>query len=256
MANGIGSTLRDARSRRKLGLPEVESATKIRLRYLRAMENEEWDVLPGGAYSRAFLRTYASYLGLDGDRIAEDYRQSAERDTTDRPVRVEAVAAGGPVRTNRRLPKRALGLLVSAALVAAIVAVALIGGSGDGGSRGAAKGGGPGPGKEASRDAGSLAEAPARSEVAVLIAASGEVWVCLLDAAGKPLVDGEILEAGAEAGPFHAEGFTAAFGNGEFELTIDGKQADTPPSASPVGYEIDSKGSLTPLEEGERPECT
>ena len=47
------------RNRRKIDLSEVEAATKIRVRYLRAIENEEWDVLPGGIYTRGFIRTYA-----------------------------------------------------------------------------------------------------------------------------------------------------------------------------------------------------
>ena len=57
---GSAATLREARNRRKVDLSEVEAATKIRVRYLRAIENEEWDVLPGGAYTRGFIRTYAS----------------------------------------------------------------------------------------------------------------------------------------------------------------------------------------------------
>ena len=77
-----------------MALEDVEGATKIRLRYLRAMENEEWDALPGGTYSRAFLRTYASYLGLDGERIADDYRDAMDVDGADRSARVEPTAVG------------------------------------------------------------------------------------------------------------------------------------------------------------------
>ena len=74
MDSGIGAILREARNRRKVELSEVEAATRIRLRYLRAIEDEEWDVLPGGVYTRGFIRTYASFLGLDGERLVEDYR--------------------------------------------------------------------------------------------------------------------------------------------------------------------------------------
>jgi cytoskeletal protein RodZ len=59
----IGATLRDARIRQKVDMPDIEAETKIRVRYLRALENEEWDVLPGGAYTRSFIRTYANHLG-------------------------------------------------------------------------------------------------------------------------------------------------------------------------------------------------
>ncbi len=75
MEKAVGNTLREARNRRKIDLPQVEEATKIRIRYLRAIENEEWDVLPGDAYVRAFIRTYASFLGLDGERLAEEHRR-------------------------------------------------------------------------------------------------------------------------------------------------------------------------------------
>jgi Helix-turn-helix domain len=69
----IGYTLRAARERQGLGLPEVESATKIRARYIRAIEEEDFDSLPGEAYNRGFLRTYAEYLGLDGEAYVDEY---------------------------------------------------------------------------------------------------------------------------------------------------------------------------------------
>jgi cytoskeleton protein RodZ len=248
---GIGATLREARSRRKVDLAEVETAIKIRLRYLRAMENEEWDVLPGGAYTRGFIRTYANYLGLDGERLADEYRRSVAPPPPERgPRRVEPVPSGASLGRERRLPGRALAVLVSLVLVAALVAIGLTGG--DDGST--APEGNTKRGATGQVEDGQTTVAAQRG-VVVHLAATGEVWVCLLDNQEEPLIDGEILETGSEAGPFRAGAFTAAFGNGEVELTIDGKRADTPPSASPVGYEIGSGGDLSPLEEGERPDC-
>ncbi|HZT54127.1 MAG TPA: helix-turn-helix domain-containing protein [Gaiellaceae bacterium] len=69
----IGSSLRAARERQGLDYGEVELATKIRAKYLRALEEEDFDAIPGEAYARGFLRTYADYLGLDGDVYAEEY---------------------------------------------------------------------------------------------------------------------------------------------------------------------------------------
>jgi hypothetical protein len=66
VATGIGEQLSAARSARGIELEEVEERTKIRKRYLRAMEEERWELLPGAAYARAFLRTYAEFLALDG----------------------------------------------------------------------------------------------------------------------------------------------------------------------------------------------
>src|ERR687890_613122 len=66
----IGETLREARMRRRIDMTEVETATKIRGKYLRALENEEWDLLPGPTFVKTFLRTYAEYLGLDSRLLA------------------------------------------------------------------------------------------------------------------------------------------------------------------------------------------
>src|SRR5687768_18128194 len=60
----IGETLREARMRRRVDMTEVETATKIRGKYLRALENEEWDLLPGPRFVKTFLGTYAEYLAL------------------------------------------------------------------------------------------------------------------------------------------------------------------------------------------------
>lgn len=69
----IGYSLRSARERQGLGYPEIELATKIRAKYIRALEEEDFDSLPGDAYVRGFLRTYADYLGLDGEIYVDEY---------------------------------------------------------------------------------------------------------------------------------------------------------------------------------------
>jgi cytoskeleton protein RodZ len=53
----IGNSLREARERQGLGYPEIESATKIRSKYIRALEEEDFTAIPGDAYIRGFLRT-------------------------------------------------------------------------------------------------------------------------------------------------------------------------------------------------------
>jgi len=69
----IGNSLREARERQGLGYPEIELATKIRAKYIRALEEENFTAIPGDAYIRGFLRTYAEYLGLDGDVYVDEY---------------------------------------------------------------------------------------------------------------------------------------------------------------------------------------
>jgi hypothetical protein len=250
---GIGATLRETRSRRKVSLDEVEAATKIRVRYLQALENEEWDVLPGGAYTRGFIRTYASYLGLDGDRLAEEYRRTSGPPQGQRAPRVEPAAApgGGPGR--RRPPVRALAVALLAALIGAAVAIGVLAG---GDETSAPK---PSPKKKQQAGGGeraaTVSEPRTATGVSVELAARAEVWVCLVNAQEEQLIDGQILEAGAEEGPFRSASFTVSFGNGEVSLRVDGDEAEIPSTSSPIGYSIDSEGSLTPLGESERPTC-
>src|SRR4051794_29164123 len=75
----IGATLREARMRARIDISELESETKIRAKYLRALENEEWDLLPGPTYVKSFLREYADSLGLDGRMLVEEYKMRHER---------------------------------------------------------------------------------------------------------------------------------------------------------------------------------
>jgi cytoskeleton protein RodZ len=69
----IGNSLRTARGRQGLELAEVDADTHIRMRYLKALEDERFDLLPGAAYVRGFLRTYANYLGLEADPFVDEY---------------------------------------------------------------------------------------------------------------------------------------------------------------------------------------
>jgi hypothetical protein len=90
----IGSSLRAARMRQRLELSDVERDTRIRARYLGALEDERFDVLPGPAYTKGFLRTYADYLGLDAQRFLDEYktRFAAEEELA------ALMGAGNPVR--------------------------------------------------------------------------------------------------------------------------------------------------------------
>ena len=69
----IGNSLREARLRQGLEIPRIEADTKIRGKYLRALEEEQFEVLPGDTYVKGFLRTYADYLGLEGQLYLDEY---------------------------------------------------------------------------------------------------------------------------------------------------------------------------------------
>jgi hypothetical protein len=254
--DGVGKTLRDARDLRELDLTEVEASTRIRVRFLRALEDEEWDVLPGETYARAFIRTYADFLGLDGARLAEEHRREAG---------VSLPGEGLPrVEPDPIAPgERPQGLRLSPPVATAIVAIGLVailivvGVTGGGGSSETPRNDRPGPagGQQAGGGQPSEASKPQRG-MSLELTATAEVWVCLLDSAGKPLVDGKILASGTEAGPYRSGSFTVSFGNGEVSMTVNGQQASIPATSSPIGYTIGAGGELRELPEGERPTCT
>src|SRR6201996_9612114 len=108
----IGATLREARMRARIDISEIEAETKIRAKYLRALENEEWGLLPGPAYVRSFLRTYAEALDLDAKLLLEEYKLRHERpsDHDLMPIGAPRRRGGGgrgrmgPPREPRRLP--------------------------------------------------------------------------------------------------------------------------------------------------------
>lgn len=255
MENGIGPTLRDARSRRKVDLSAVEASTKIRIRYLRALENEEWGQLPGGAYTRSFIRTYASYLGLDGDRLVDEYKRSLDPSPVGSLSRSEPLVPPRKPRVAPRLSRGAWGAIVGVGLIVVLVVIGSQGGGktsrGKGGSSTQA-GGTQHPGAAAA----SQGPKQVPGVVSVRLAATADVWVCLLDEKGRALVDGQILGTGAEEGPFHSGSFTVSFGNGEVSMMVDGQEASIPATSSPIGYSIDSSGNLQQLPDSQRPTCT
>ncbi len=257
MDDSVGSKLREARSRRKLSLADVEAATKIRGRYLQAIENDDWDQLPGDTYARAFIRTYGRFVGLDGERLAEEQRRSSgstapgERlpRVEPRPQQVRRRRSGG----GRWLPPGVVAAAVVALVIAALLAIGLSTGGPRSGERpqsesGRANGNGA---KQRQR-----AEKPGPSGHSLVLAAKGEVWVCLLNGKGNPLVDGSILAAGESEGPFRSGSFTLALGNGAVTMTVDGKQQHLPEPSSPIGFAVRADGSVRELPEGERPTCT
>src|ERR1700712_4605994 len=103
----IGETLRETRMRRRIDMTEVEAATKIRAKYLRALENEEWDLLPGPTFVKTFLRTYAEYLELDPRLLVEEYRQRYERPSS-QDLGPFGPGLGGQRQRRRRRPRRSV----------------------------------------------------------------------------------------------------------------------------------------------------
>jgi cytoskeleton protein RodZ len=121
----IGSSLRDARLRQELDFPELEERTKIRPKYLRALEDEQFDILPAPTYVKGFLRSYAEALGLDGQPFVDEYnsRFAVGEDEVvvhTRRMPVQQRRGGRPVRESRI----AMVALVAITIVTALVIAA------------------------------------------------------------------------------------------------------------------------------------
>src|ERR1700760_2758916 len=125
----IRELLRETRMRRRIDMTEVEAATKIRAKYLRALENEEWDLLPGPTFVKTFLRTYAEYLELDPRMLVEEYRQRYERPSTQDLRPFKPGAARQRQRRRARPPRRrgpSLALLFGLSVFVVLLAVLVV----------------------------------------------------------------------------------------------------------------------------------
>ena len=267
----IGSTLRDTRIRKKIDIGTVEAATKIRAKYLRALENEEWAVLPGPTYVKSFLRTYAEYLGLDAPMLVEEYSARFEP-----AAELELPVFGGEEGRRRRPRPRfpgppSRGLVVGAVAAAVLALLLVLGLTGDE-SRDA--GSGPTrsenarPKPRAERGGTSAARRQGKSRrargdgardrsaggVVVSVIAVRDVWVCLVDARDRSRIGGRVVPGGEREGPFRSKRFRITAGNGGADLRINGRLRDVPESSEPLGYSI-SAGRVRTLSQGERPTC-
>src|SRR4026208_1475512 len=101
----IGNSLREARLRQGFDLARVEDDTKIRAKYLQALEDERFEVLPSETYVKGFLRTYAEYLGLDGQLYVDEF--NSRYASGDEEYREPVVARRtSHVRRHRRVAPR------------------------------------------------------------------------------------------------------------------------------------------------------
>jgi cytoskeleton protein RodZ len=129
----IGNSLREARVRQQLELTEVEQATKIRARYLRALEEESFEALPAQTYVKGFLRTYADYLGLDGQLYVDEFNSRFGEGEEPPNEPVVARRTSHVRRQHRRLERRwvVFALAGIAALFALVIAAWKFGGNGN-----------------------------------------------------------------------------------------------------------------------------
>jgi cytoskeleton protein RodZ len=266
----IGATLREARMRQRIDISEVESETKIRAKYLRALENEEWDLLPGPTYVKSFLRTYAEALGLDGKLLIEEYKLRHERlsDVEMQPIRPPG--AREPRRRRRAGSGRGWAVLAVVVLIlGGLYAVGQIGNDGGGDNTASTT-----PTtttsttkttkSRTSRSRRSGASSSSRSSkrkkskpklVRLRLVPTGPVYVCMKRAGGETVVDGRILQAGSRQPTYRSRRFRVVLGNSEVRLRVNGRTRSVPPTGGVLGYDITPPGRVRPLPAASRPRC-
>jgi cytoskeleton protein RodZ len=243
----IGETLREARMRRRIDMTEVEAATKIRAKYLRALENEEWDLLPGPTFVKTFLRTYAEFLDLDPRMLVEEYRQRYERPST-QDLTPFSAGMSGQRRRRRQRPRRPIGpfLVVLGGIGVLLAALYLLG----------VVWGDTPDDQETNRASGTPTatatatatpkktttpkkkKKAAPTRVTLRLTATSRVYACVEDATGKAVIDGQTLEPGKATKSFRSQRFRVNLGSGAVRMTVSGKRYEAADVGTPIGYEI------------------
>jgi hypothetical protein len=252
----IGSTLREARMRAHIDITEIESKTKIRAKYLRAIENEEWDLLPGPTYVKSFLKAYADCLGLDSRVLVDEYKRRFERPDQDThtiaTLRHEREkAARGPL-----LPPWLLTAAVLALIVGALFAVGKLGnGSNHQTSSLSASNTRHHRHRRTSRSDTVTTPTPPPPRVATLkLVPTGSVYVCVVGAAGNALIPGVIYNAGQVVPEARSAKLLVTLGNNSVTVRANGKPYAVAPSATAITFEVRPTG-VRPLATGTGPNC-
>jgi transcriptional regulator with XRE-family HTH domain len=248
----IGESLREARMRARIDVAEIEAQTKIRAKYLRALENEEWDLLPGPTYVKSFLRTYAEALDLDAKLLVDEYKLRHERLSD---VELQPINAAAPGRERRRQSPVLPPWFFIAVIIAGLVFALYLLGNG-GGNSGDTTTTPPQTTTTTRRPA--ATPPPARrarpTKVRLRIDATGPVNVCL-KAGDRALVNGQTLEAGQRTPTFASKRFRLTLGNNAAHLRVNGKTRRVKASSQPIGIEITPERGRQPLSAKERPVC-
>jgi cytoskeleton protein RodZ len=264
----IGATLREARMRARIDVSEIEAQTKIRAKYLRALENEEWGLLPGPTFVKSFLRTYAQALGLDGKAMVEEYRLHHERPSEAMLEPIVSTPQSNRTRTRGRGasgdgPSRGYMVIVSVIGVVIIALIVLLVSGGGGGGGGGSSTGATNASTHSNKSGhghhapvASTHHVSANAMVALSLRPTAVVYVCLLGDGGHKLIPGIELQPGETTPTYHARRFELTLGNSSVTMFVDGTPRTVAPSSQAIGYSITKAYGRRPLAAGKLPTCT
>jgi cytoskeleton protein RodZ len=248
----IGDSLREARMRQELDIADVEERTKIRAKYLRALENEEFGVLPGPATVRAFLRTYAEMLGLDAHVLLEEYRVTHEPpDENDAQPLAETAPPPRRMPSGPPIGPPGRGMVVAGLLVALLALLLILGLSGQDESKDKPTTTTQDQTRERRKPQRRARKPPPPPKgITLNVAPVDPTYVCVDRGVGTPVVFEGIL---AEPRTFKAPGkLRLNLGKTSAALKVNGRAVQVERTADPVGFEFSGNASK-PLESGRRP---
>ena len=239
--------------RARIDISEIEAQTKIRAKYLRALENEEWDLLPGPTYVKSFLRTYAEALDLDAKLLVDEYKLRHERLSE---VELQPISAAAPGRERRRQKPILPPWFFVAVIIGGLFLALYLLGSGENEPETSSA---PLPPTTTTREERPAATPPPPprtrpSRVRLRIEATGPVNICL-KAGDRTLINGQTYEAGQRTRTFAARRFRLTLGNNSALLRINGRTRRVAASSQPIGLEITPGKGRQPLSASERPVC-
>jgi hypothetical protein len=251
----IGATLREARMRARIDVSEIEAQTKIRAKYLRALENEEWSLLPGPTFVKSFLRTYAQALGLDGKALVEEYRLNHERGNEVFEPIVSTPGGSSRQRQTRGGGGPSRGYVAAVSIVVALIVLLIVLLATSGGSSPKHAGRTARDGAATHTVTTSVTHSTVPAVVTVSMKATAPVYVCLLDEHGNKLVPGVTLGAGESTSTYHGRRFEVTLGNSEVTMYVDGRPRTVPASSEAIGYTITKAHGRQRLTPGHLPTC-
>jgi cytoskeleton protein RodZ len=242
--------------RAHIDITEVETRTKIRAKYLRAIENEEWDLLPGPVYVKSFLRTYGDYLGLDSRMLIDEYKRRYER-PSDHELRPIATLSRERERASRG-PLLPPWVIVAAVLVVVVVVLYVLGNSSGSKSPTTPAAQKPPPVEHhhhpRHHSQTTTPAAPSTVKLQLSPTGPGAIYVCLEDGNKHPLIRGATFTAGQTIPTFTRDKLLLTLGNASVTMKVNGKAMKVPPSSTSIGYLIQPSGT-TPLPVSKQPTC-